>query len=137
MTDKDSLLLDFCTVKKAIGYRIRKLRESKDYSQENMGGELGITAGAYAKIERGETDPSATRLLRIAEVLGVDVYTFFHDNQLRPVSSVVNQPPNAYEAISKSDIDGLAELVKKLSREMEKMKTELTELKKGNHKKHK
>jgi transcriptional regulator with XRE-family HTH domain len=39
-------------VKKVIGTRIRKLRESKDYTQENMAAELEITAGAYA-IERG------------------------------------------------------------------------------------
>ncbi len=123
--------MDFCTVKKAIGYRIRKLRESKDYSQENMGGELGITAGAYAKIERGETDPSATRLLRIAEILGVDVYTFFHDNNLRPLSSIVNEPTPVYAPVSKKDIDGLAELVKKLSTEMESVKADLAGLKKG------
>jgi transcriptional regulator with XRE-family HTH domain len=60
-------------VKKEIGTRIRKLRESKDYTQDNMAAELEITAGAYAKIERGETDPSATRLLKIAEILEVDI----------------------------------------------------------------
>ncbi|MFX6803654.1 helix-turn-helix transcriptional regulator, partial [Acinetobacter baumannii] len=51
-------------MKESIGYRIRKLREQKDYTQDNMGAELGITPGAYAKIERDETDPSASRLIQ-------------------------------------------------------------------------
>ncbi len=94
-----------------------------------MATELGITAGAYAKIERGETDPSATRLLRIAEILGVDVYTFFHDNQLR-VASRLEEPGSFYGTASKSDILGLADMLQKMNREIEKIKTELEGLKK-------
>ncbi len=133
-TVKDLLLWDFCIVKKAIGYRIRKLRESKDYNQENMGAELGITPGAYAKIERGETDPSATRLLQIAEILGVDVSIFFHDNSLMPLSRT-QQPPIPYGTVSKNEMEVFGDLLKKMDREIQKIKSELASLKKAPAKK--
>jgi len=64
---------------KEVGYRIRKIREAQDLSQQDMANHLEITAGAYAKIERGETDPSITRLYEIAEVLNVDLFRLFKE----------------------------------------------------------
>ena len=54
-------------MKEEIGHRIRKLRTAQSFSQATMAGELGLTAGAFAKIERGETDPSITRVFQIEE----------------------------------------------------------------------
>lgn len=93
-----------------------------------MAGELGITAGAYAKIERGETDPSATRLLNIAEILEVDVIIFFQEPSH---SNKVEEPPNQYGFASKTDIENLAQLIKQMNREIEKLKTEMATVKKG------
>jgi len=110
-------------VKKTIGERIRRLRQSRDYTQDNMAAELDITPGAYAKIERGETDPSATRLLRIAEILGVDITSFFKDSM---VASQVQQPAHQpYGAASKEELEQLTRLVKQLSQEIDKLKTQL------------
>ena len=120
-------------MKKAIGTRIRKLRESKDYTQDNMAAELDITAGAYAKIERGETDPSATRLLKIAEILEVDVTIFFQDHQ----PAKAEEPINPYGFASKNDFDKLAQLIKQLNKEMEKLKMEMAAVKKVPVKKNK
>ncbi len=114
-------------MKKIIGERIRKLRQSKDYTQDNMAAELDITAGAYAKIERGETDPSATRLLRIAEILEVDVIIFFQD-KYQP--SRVEEPVKEYGFATKTDIENLTHLIKQLNREIEKLKTEMATVKK-------
>ena len=113
---------EFWVVKKEIGTRIRKLRESKDYTQDNMAAELEITAGAYAKIERGETDPSATRLLKIAEILGVDVTTFFKD----PLKTTqLEEPANPYGFATKQDLENLTQLIKQLTREMDKLKAQV------------
>jgi transcriptional regulator with XRE-family HTH domain len=114
-------------VKDIIGKRIRKLRESKDYTQDNMAAELEITAGAYAKIERGETDPSATRLMRIAEILEVDVTSFFQD---KSQATRFEEAPKEYGFATKTDIEQLAHLIKQLNREIEKIKTELVLVKK-------
>lgn len=50
-----------------------------DYTQENMGSMLGLTAGAYAKIERGETELTLSRLIQISEALEIALPTFFND----------------------------------------------------------
>ena len=99
-----------------------------------MGAELCITPGAYAKIERGETDPSATRLLQIADILKVDVSIFFHDNHLRPLSRV-EQPAQTYSTPMKTEIEGVLALVKKMNKDFEKMRKELDTLKKEVRKK--
>ena len=119
-------------MKKDIGYRIRKLREGKDYTQDNMAGELGITAGAYAKIERGETDPSITRLMRIAEILEVDIITFLKEN---PTHSKVEEPISPYGFASKADVEKLMQLIKQMSSEIEQLKADRVAPPKG--KKHK
>lgn len=97
-----------------------------------MAAELEITAGAYAKIERGETDPSATRLLKIAEILEVDVISFFQDKN-QPTR--LEEPIKEYGFASKTDIEELAHLIKQLKREMEKLKAEVALVKKPKNKK--
>jgi transcriptional regulator with XRE-family HTH domain len=114
-------------VKKTIGNRIRKLRESKDYSQENMGMELGITAGAYAKIERGESDPSATRLIQIAEILGVEVNVFFHDATPNKAEDDIKK----YGIATQHDIQSIHELIVQLKKELESIRAEIKSVKKG------
>jgi transcriptional regulator with XRE-family HTH domain len=71
--------MEICQVKNSIAYRIRKLRESKDYSQQNMADDLVISLSAYSKIERGITDPSVSRITAIAKILEVDVTYFFRN----------------------------------------------------------
>lgn len=115
-------------VKKAIGTRIRKLRVSKDLTQDNMAMDLGITAGAYAKIERGETDPSATRLMKIAEILEVPVTNFFADTTtLTPAAQSTQQP---YGYATKNEVEQLTSLVKQLSADIEKLKLQVKTTKK-------
>ncbi len=119
-------------MKKAIGTRIRKLRVSKEYTQDNMAAELEITAGAYAKIERGETDPSATRLIQIAEILGVEVAWFFNETG---VAQQMLDKNNNYGNASRQDIEQLNIAFALLKSELEKMKAELAAIKKPKAKK--
>lgn len=83
-----------------------------------MAAELDITAGAYAKIERGETDPSATRLVKIAAILEVDVTSFFKDNP----SGRAEDTGNPYGYATKLELENLAMQLRQLSREIEQLK---------------
>ena len=107
--------------KQDIGYRIRKLRESKDFSQENMAAELNISGSAYAKIERGETDPSAGRLMQIAKVLEVEVSDFFKEGN-------VEEPRQHYGFATKGDIEELNNLLSDLKRQNEILKSDLDQI---------
>jgi|SRR5690554_29078 len=52
--------------------RIKILREVKNFSQNYMASELGISQPAYAKIENGTTGISLRRLMRISQILQID-----------------------------------------------------------------
>ena len=112
-------------MKKKIGDRIRKIRESKDFTQENMADELGITFGAYSKIERGETDPNTSRLEQIAAILKVNVTDFF---EYRSPSVQVAEDIKQYGFAAKEEVESLTKLVQSLAREIEKMRQELSHL---------
>jgi transcriptional regulator with XRE-family HTH domain len=111
---------------KTIGERIRRIRAMKDYTQSNVAEDLGMTTGAYAKIERGETDANVSRLLRIAEILEVNVCDFFEDAR-KP--SVVSQPENVYGYASRYEVEQLSKSIQQLLKEMEKIKEQLQERK--------
>lgn len=51
-----------------IGQKIKRIREYKNLTQKYLADELGMTQGAYSKIEMGESDISVTRLEKIAKL---------------------------------------------------------------------
>jgi transcriptional regulator with XRE-family HTH domain len=56
-----------------IGTRIRKVRELKGLSQENISLELGMSVTGYGKIERNEVSVNFDKLTKISEILGVEL----------------------------------------------------------------
>jgi transcriptional regulator with XRE-family HTH domain len=109
-------------VNKKIGERIRRIRAGKGLSQANVAEDLGITSGAYAKIERGETDASSSRLMKIAEVLEVNIRDFFEDVS----ANKVMEEKNPYGFATKEEVNTLSKNIQALMREFEKLKMELT-----------
>ena len=55
-----------------IGSKIKRIREMRGITQEEIAEALNLTAQAYGRMERGETSISAERLGKIAEKLGVN-----------------------------------------------------------------
>lgn len=53
--------------------KIRKLREAKAWSQEQMAEKLNMSLNGYAKIERGESKIYLEKLEQIAQVFDIDV----------------------------------------------------------------
>lgn len=53
--------------------KIRFLRESKNWSQDEMAEKLNMSLSGYSKIERGDTKISIPKLKKIAEVLGIEL----------------------------------------------------------------
>jgi transcriptional regulator with XRE-family HTH domain len=54
-----------------IGHKIKKLRELKNLTQEHMANSIGITQGAYSRMELGETEITYSKLEKISEELGM------------------------------------------------------------------
>lgn len=59
-------------MKDSTGKKIKMLRRQKKWAQKDMAGMLDISVPAYSKIECEITDINITRLMQVAEVLGVE-----------------------------------------------------------------
>lgn len=109
-------------MKKQVIDKIRKLRLDKGISQENVANELGITHSAYAKIERGETDPNLSRLFDLAKIFNVSVSAFFADES---ALSLAKEPIVAYGADKKEAMEQLNLLIPQLLAEIASLRQEL------------
>jgi transcriptional regulator with XRE-family HTH domain len=63
----------FVGIAMKIQEKIRFMRESRHWSQEEMADKLGMSTNGYAKIERGETRAFIPKLEQIAEAFEVDL----------------------------------------------------------------
>jgi transcriptional regulator with XRE-family HTH domain len=59
------------------GKRLKKLREDRALSQENVADELGVSQPAYSKWESSQTDISYETLNKIAEFYGITLSELF------------------------------------------------------------
>ena len=118
--------MTFVLVKKKIGNRIRKIRESKDLKREYVADELGITHGAYSKIERGDSDSNTSRLLQIAEILDVSVTDFFED-----AVEAFRDEMGKYGYATREEMTNLTKMVNALFDKIEKLTSEVLSIKRS------
>jgi len=112
-------------VKKEVGNRIRKLRESKDLSQQNMAHELDIEVSTYSKIERGITDPSIGRLKQIADILNVSVTDLIQENT---ANLKLNDRNESLGSASKKEIEQLTTNIDSIKVELQSLRNEMNTL---------
>jgi len=65
-----------------VGHRIRIERLARGLSQTALANRLGVTFQQVQKYEKGVNRVGAGRLTKIAEVLGIDVSTFFNGKDM-------------------------------------------------------
>lgn len=58
--------------KALVGANVRRLRQAKGLTQEQLAGEAAVDLTYIGGIERGRNNPSLLVMVRIAEVLGVE-----------------------------------------------------------------
>ena len=63
---------------KEITENIKKFRELKNYTRENMADKLEMSLSGYSKLERGDVELTITKLYKIAEILEVDISQIFN-----------------------------------------------------------
>lgn len=62
-----------------IGERIKRIRESKNYTQEHVAGKLGISQNSYSKLETGGVKVTTDRLQQIADIFEIPVEQLWTD----------------------------------------------------------
>jgi transcriptional regulator with XRE-family HTH domain len=60
-------------IEKRVIRNIRKLRELRLMSREQMAAELSLSISGYGRLERGEIDLTLSRMKRIADILNVNL----------------------------------------------------------------
>lgn len=65
-----------------IGFNIRKIRESKGFSQDYMANVLDISQASYARLENEDTKVTVNRLYKIAEILDSNIIDFFDSDRM-------------------------------------------------------
>lgn len=60
-----------------LGWRVRQLRESHDWTQEILASRAGLDRSYVAGIEAGLRNPSTKALAKLARALGVSLSTLF------------------------------------------------------------
>jgi len=61
--------------------KIRSMRESNEWSQEEMADKLNMSVNGYSKIERGETKSYIPKLEQIAKVFDVHLFELMADDR--------------------------------------------------------
>lgn len=106
-----------------VGKQIRRIRQGKELSQENVAEELGITKGAFSKIENGTTNVPLARLLQVAKVLEVDITEFFKDSK---AVNKAEDPKLQYGFATKSDIEEMMKVIQSMLNDINELKASLT-----------
>ena len=75
---------------------IKLLRNKAGFSQDSIADVLGINQSSYAKIERGETELTLSRLQKIATLFNISVIELLtYDNNKEYGSLIVNNNQNS------------------------------------------
>ena len=74
-----------------IHINIKKVRELRNLTREQMSSDLNMSLSGYAKIERGETEITITRLHQIAELLEVSISALLNFDTARVLSPIAPQ----------------------------------------------
>lgn len=65
-----------------VGDKLRKLRKSKNMSQEEVADFLNLSQSAYARMESGETHSWANHILKICRLFEINPYELLRKDDL-------------------------------------------------------
>lgn len=87
-----------------INEKIRRIRESKEWSQEQMAEKLNMSLNGYAKIERGETKLYLDKLEQIAQILDIDVVELIQSGEKNICFQIESPLGLVYQGVGESSL---------------------------------
>ncbi|MDO9213426.1 MAG: helix-turn-helix transcriptional regulator [Methylococcales bacterium] len=82
--------------------KIRFMRQSKNWSQEDMADKLGMSVAGYAKIEQGRTDANFSKLEQIASVFDMDIVELLSFGEKNVICLIGDNSVNISQIIGSS-----------------------------------
>ena len=118
-----------------VGFKIKKLRELKDLSQEYMAKELNLSQQSYSRLERGDTQISYERLEKIAAILKIkteDIISFDENMVFNNINSQHINNGYIYQTISDNERTLFQDRIKHLEAEVTFLRSIIQQNKKSN-----
>lgn len=107
---------------------IKRFRELKNISRQQMADDLDLSLSGYAKLERGEIDITISRINQIASLLGIDVSQLlnFDASQIFNLNNnkLVQGVGTKANTVHYHTDEYLVKYVKVLEQEIERLKSE-------------
>jgi transcriptional regulator with XRE-family HTH domain len=105
-----------------LGDNIRKIRELKGFSQQNLADKIKVDQKTISRIEKGDLSPKFDTLIAISKVLSVTLSQLLSFNE----SLIFNnynqyQQGGNYNAYINTEIEKIEELYKQLLREKDEV----------------
>ena len=88
----------------SVNEKIRKVRESKAWSQEQMAEKLKMSLNGYAKIERGETKLYLDKLEQIAQVFDIDVIELMQSDGKNICFQIESPLGSVYQGVGETQL---------------------------------
>lgn len=108
----------------SIKNKIKSIRELKNYTQEYMADQLGVTQAGYSKIEKGKTILTYVKLVEIARILEVsveDIISFDSERYFSNINNVKGNSNNGNILINSDNSAALKELYEDKIKLLEKL----------------
>lgn len=109
---------------------IRKIRELKNITRDQIAADVGMSTSGYAKIERGEIELTVSRLYQIAQALELKVQEILVFNAIHMLGGGEQDYAHAAAEILKSQVSHettiLHKYIEKLEDEIQRLKAELS-----------
>lgn len=104
-----------------VNEKIKFLRETKNWSQEEMASKLGMSTNGYSKIERGETRLTIPKLEQIVEVFDTDILELISlgENKVIYIQDSDNQSINIINPTSQDLATEISQLKQTISHQVE------------------
>lgn len=90
-----------------IGKNIRAVRELNGLNQESVAEMLGMSAVAYGRMERNETDISLKRIDQIAKVLNTDIEILLKFDSKKHIIQMENNKGTIYTSINYGTVNAV------------------------------
>jgi transcriptional regulator with XRE-family HTH domain len=78
------------------------MRQSKNWSQEDMADKLGMSVAGYAKIEQGRTDTNFSKMEQIASVFDMDIVELLSFGEKNVICLIGDNSVNISQIIGSS-----------------------------------
>ena len=70
---------DSSDLDRRLGQRLKAARQARDWTLEELAGRTGVSRAMVSRIERGESSPTATLLMKLTTGLGISLSSLFAD----------------------------------------------------------